>query len=98
MQTKRGIELDLKESKFIVKVYNMTFYFSSELYMKKFAQTVENYAITENLKFQGKYGVNVEFKKLFAISYYKKLEKRGFRIVEDETKTVISPDINFSVE
>lgn len=98
MQTKRGIELDLKESKFFVKIYNMTFYFSSELYMKKFAQTVESYVVTENLKFQGKYGVNVEFKKLFAISHYKKLEKRGFRIVEDKTKTVISPEINFSVD
>lgn len=98
MQTKRGIELDFKESKFIVKFSGMTFYFSSELYMKKFRENVGNYVITENLKFQGRYGVNVQFKKLFAISYYKKVEKRGFRIVEDSSKTIIAPDIEFSVD
>lgn len=59
-------------------------------YMEKFNKNVENYIKSEVLKFQNRTNLMVDFKSLFAISYYNKIEKRGFK-VETCTKIQVKP-------
>ena len=78
--TKAGIYLNLDESTYKVKKFGLLFYFSSLLYMEKFNKNVEKYVEMENIKLANKTKLVINFNKLFAISYYKKIEKRGFKI------------------
>lgn len=81
--TYKGICLNLIESEYYYKYKGLIFYFSSNFYKRKFAETIENYIENETFKLQIKYNVNINFDILFLISYYKKIEKRGFRIVDE---------------
>lgn len=78
--TKAGIYLNLDESTYKVKKFELLFYFSSVLYMEKFNKNVEKYVEMENIKLANKTKLVINFNKLFAISYYQKIEKRGFKI------------------
>lgn len=78
--TKAGIYLNLDESTYKVKKFGLLFYFSSVLYMEKFNKNVEKYVEMENIKLANKTKLVINFNKLFAISYYQKIEKRGFKI------------------
>lgn len=82
MQTKRGIFLDLKESNYCYTTDGFTFYFSSKKYLEKFKNNVEDYVEYECLKLDAKYNIRNYFRTYFLFSYYKKLETRGFRIVD----------------
>lgn len=88
--TKGGVFLNLEESTYKTQKYGLIFYFSSMFYMEKFVKNVENYVKTEVLKFENRTNLIVDFKSLFAISYYTKIEKRGFK-VETCTKVPIKP-------
>ena len=90
MLTKNGICLNIKESKYCVMKYGLIFYFSSELYFNKFTNNVDNFVITESLKMQNKYKINSNLELYFALSYYKKIEKRGFFIYDDVSKKEIN--------
>lgn len=87
--TKAGIYLNLDESKYKVKKFGLTFYFSSMLYKEKFAKNVDKYVETENIKLANKTECVINFSKLFAISLYNKVEKRGFKIIDNERETEI---------
>lgn len=91
MLTVRGICLNLNESEYYYKYKGLIFYFSSEIYKNKFANTIEEYLESETLKTQIKYNVNINFDILFLISYYKKIEKRGFRVYDEVNKKEITP-------
>lgn len=91
MLTVRGICLNLNESEYYYKYKGLIFYFSSEIYKNKFANTIKQYLENETLKIQIKYNVNINFDILLMISYYKKIEKRGFRIYDEENKKEITP-------
>lgn len=99
MKTENGIYLDLSESEYKVKKLGLTFYFSSKFYMEKFQKDVEIYTHNEILKLYNKYRVSSNFKIYLTISFYKRIEKRGFRIydnvrnVELNRNTVISETI-----
>ena len=43
------------------------------------------------MKIHIKYNININFDILLMISYYKKIEKRGFRIYDEENKKEITP-------
>lgn len=90
MLTKNGICLNIKESKYYVMKYGLIFYFSSELYLNKFTNNVDNFVITESLKMKNKYQINSNLELYFALSYYKKIEKRGFYIYDDVLKKEIN--------
>lgn len=80
MLTKNGIQLDIKKSDYICVVDSYKFYFSSELYRTKFINELSEYISSETIKLKYKYKVNIVGKIFFAISLYKKIEKRGFYI------------------
>lgn len=82
MKTAKGIYLDLKESDYKYKYKDLEFYFSSIRYLEKFKENVENFINEETVKLELKYHIVVDFKKYLAIAYYKRIERRGFRVKE----------------
>lgn len=95
MKTKRGVELDLKESDFIYNYSGFSFVFSSKFYLKKFSENIEHYILEENAKIKNKYSLNFNFDLFFAISFYKKIEKRGFRVLKQGTEKEIKENSLF---
>lgn len=86
--TTKGIYINLNESEYKFIYYGMTFFFSSEFYKNKFIESVTDYIDTETLKLQIKYNVNIKLDELFLIALYKKIEKRGFRILDQNNKEI----------
>lgn len=86
--TTKGVCLNLYESEYKFNYGGKTFFFSSEFYKNKFIESISNYIETETFKLQVKYNVNIKFDDLFLIALYKKIEKRGFRILDENNKEI----------
>ena len=83
MITQRGIYLDIKESTFRVNYLDYNFYFSSKFNQNRFKEKVETYVKTEENKIKNRYQINkINLKLFFAVVFYVKIEKRGFRIFD----------------
>lgn len=95
MKTINGIYLDLKESDYKLNYNGLIYYFSSELYMNKFKNNVKQFIVEETAKLRTKYKINIYFDTMLRIAYYKKIEKRGFRIVYkiNEKETELSEEV-----
>lgn len=95
MKTINGIYLDLKESDYKLNYNGLIYYFSSELYMNKFKNNVKQFIVEETAKLKTKYKINIYFDTMLTISYYKKIEKRGFRIVYkiNEKETELTEEV-----
>ena len=89
MKTKNGIYLDLKESEYKINYNGLIYYFSSELYMYKFKNNVKQFIIEETAKIKAKYKINIYLDTMLTLSFYKKIEKRGFRVVYKENEKTI---------
>lgn len=63
--------------------------------MNKFKNNVKQFIVEETAKLKTKYKINIYFDTMFAIAYYKKIEKRGFRIVYkiDEKEAELSKEV-----
>lgn len=81
MKTKNGIELDIKKSNYKYYFEGMTFYFSSEFYLNKYKKLLNDYIRTETIKLYNKYKILCNFKVYLALSFYRKIEKRGFYVI-----------------
>lgn len=97
MITKNGIELNIKESKFNLTINEIKFFFSSELYMNKFKSEYTTYIAMESIKLKNKYKFDIKAELLLMLSFYKKIEKRGFYIVNLKTGCEIHENANFLV-
>lgn len=77
---------DIEDSEFFADYKQFRFYFSSDSYRRKFAWKIEEYIHTEYSKLKYKYLINenqVEtetLKLILLLNFYKRLEKRGFRV------------------
>ena len=62
-------------------------------------QYVENeeYVKEENLKIQNKYKINIIANYYLLFAYYKKIEKRGFRIINKVTGAEINSNLTFII-
>ena len=96
MKTENGIYLDLHESEYKIKKLGLTFFFSSKFYMEKFQKEVEIYTHNEMLKLYNKYHVSSNFKIYLTIAFYKKIEKRGFRIYDNIRNQELNKNIVIS--
>ncbi len=81
MKTKNGIELDIKKSNYKYHFEGMTFYFSSEFYLNKYKKLLNDYIGTETIKLYNKYKILCDFKVYLSLSFYRKIEKRGFYVL-----------------
>lgn len=89
------IFLNIQESNISFEYGSLIFYFSSEFYKNKFIQNFKNYVLEETLKICNKYNINVTFDIMLMIAYYKKVEKRGFRIFNKRDNQYITENCLF---
>ena len=84
--TRSGVAYDLKVSPHIIDVSyedgeSIIYVFSSEFYMNKFEEKIEDNRNEINSKLSKRYGFTLINNKLADIKLYEKVEKRGFLIL-----------------
>lgn len=92
MKSKRGVYLDIFESDYYYDLDGVRYYFSSQLYLNKFKNNVINYVNENSIKLKLRYKINLNFDLFLTLSYYRKVEKRGFRVVELSSERKITKD------
>lgn len=92
MKSKRGVYLDIYESDYYYDLDGVRYYFSSQLYLNKFKENVINYVNENSIKLKLRYKININFDLFLTLSYYRKVEKRGFRVVDISTEKTITKD------
>lgn len=78
---------DLTQSVYYYQFKNITFYFSSNVYREKFKKKIEGFIVSEITKLYAQYNTVLLIHDLdifFAIALYKRIEKRGLRILDDK--------------
>ena len=95
MKTVRGVYLNLYESDYFVTTQGLTFYFSSMACLERFKAKVMDYITFETERFISKYNININLDLYFMICFYKKIEKRGFRIYDEDKKHYITKNLGF---
>lgn len=83
---------------FKLNVGKLTLYFSSEFNLNRFKDNYEYYIKEENFKIENKYHVKIIAQYYFLIAFYKKIEKRGFRIENTETGAKVNENLIFYIE
>lgn len=97
MKTINGIELDLPESEYRIKIKDYIFYFSSNFYLENFSNNLKNFVKLEEAKIKNKYKFFIDLELYLTFVFYKKIEKRGFYIIDAKTGKEIK-EINFISE
>lgn len=97
MTTTRGIELDLEKSNFIFTCNGLKLYFSSELYLNKFATLINEYVDMETKKNKLRYKANINMTPILILSLYKKIEKRGFKVFDTNRNKDVEENESFIV-
>lgn len=95
MLTERGICLNLNESEYKLTLEGITFYFSSKVYLEKFKNKVKEFISIETAKIYVKYKINLNLDIYFMIAFYKRIEKRGFRVFDEVNKKEITESAGF---
>lgn len=73
---------DIKESTFFISIQNLDFYFSSQSLLERFNKEYDEYIKLEHDKILNRYKVEID-NLFFAMSLYKKIEWRGFKVLID---------------
>lgn len=92
MKTVNGVYLDINESDYIYELDGVAYYFSSEFNKNRFKDKVIDYVNNETMKLKNKYKVNCNFDLFFQLSFYKRIEKRGYKVVELSNNTRITKE------
>lgn len=81
MKTVRGIYHNLEESEYVFDYDNLKFVFSSKLYLEKFIGNYKEYLKDETAKIESEFKVTIYADEFLLINLYRKIEKRGFRVL-----------------
>lgn len=71
---------ELEDSPFFLRIDDFMFYFSSAFYQKKFEDGYKEYIRSETLKLNVRYKMIVYADEMLLLSFYKTVEKRGFKV------------------
>lgn len=74
----------------------LRFYFSSEFNKQRFLNSLEEYIKNENRKLTNRYKVSIDLVQYMALSLYKKIEKRGFRVYHIKDEYYLHEQIQFN--
>lgn len=85
----RTVFYDLDKSEYYTKINNMKFYFSSAFNKRRFENNFNEYVEEEHKKLKFKYRVNIDIYNYLMVAFYKKIEKRGFRVLIYNTNGAI---------
>lgn len=86
MRISENIYYNINESDIFVNYLGFEFYFSSDFNKKRFTERVNSYIINETMKLNCRYKISSDFSRFLSISFYKQIEKRGFRIEKSGVK------------
>lgn len=80
---------DINESNYTLKINDYTFYFSSEFNKMRFERNFDYFVIEEINKIRVKYKVNIDLYDYLLVVFYKKIEKRGFKVLTYKNNDII---------
>lgn len=81
MKTVRGIYHNLEESEYQFNYDNLKFVFSSKLYLEKFIGNYKEYLKDGTAKIESEFKATIYADEFLLINLYRKIEKRGFRVL-----------------
>ena len=96
----KRVEYDIKKSEYYFRVNKLTFFFSSKFNKTRFENGFIEYVQEETNKIKAKYKVDINLTNYLLLAYYKKIEKRGFKVLTYDDNDVIielSKDYTFRV-
>lgn len=96
----KRVEYDINKSEYYFKVNKLTLFFSSKFNKTRFENGFIEYVSEETNKIKAKYKVNINLTNYLLLAYYKKIEKRGFKVLTYDDNDVIielSKDHTFRV-
>lgn len=71
---------ELEDSPFFLRIDDFMFYFSSKFYLDKFENGYKDYIRNETLRLNVRYKMIGFADEMLLLSYYKMIEKRGFKV------------------
>ena len=77
----KRVEYDINKSEYYFMINNLTFFFSSQFNKNRFESGFIDYVNDETNKLKAKYKVNINLSDYLMVEYYKKIEKRGFKVL-----------------
>jgi hypothetical protein len=83
LKTVGGVYYNLKESTYTLNSSGLIFYFSSKLYKNMFIRDRNKHRLYTKQILKNKIGLNADINTIADISLYKKIEKRGFYILNE---------------
>ena len=89
---------DLNESNFTFNYNNLVFYFSSQFYQEKFTREYLQFLKDEIMKLKIKFKCNIYCDEMILLLLYKKIEKRGFKVLYKGKELNENYYINFSID
>lgn len=96
----KRVEYDINKSEYYFRVNKLTFFFSSKFNKTRFENGFIEYVQEETNKIKAKYKVDINLTNYLLLAYYKKIEKRGFKVLTYDDNDVIielSKDHTFRV-
>lgn len=96
----KRVEYDINKSEYYFKVNKLTLFFSSKFNKTRFENGFIEYVSEETNKIKAKYKVDINLTNYLLLAYYKKIEKRGFKVLTyDDNDDIIelSKDYTFRV-
>ena len=95
---RRVVYNDINDSTYYLDVGKARLYFSSEFNKTRFLNNYFIYVQEECKKIENKYHVKINANYYLLFAFYKKIEKRGFRIENNITGKRINENLTFIVE
>ena len=89
---------DINESNYTIKYDNLVFYFSSQFYQEKFTREYLQFLKDEIMKLKIKFKCNIYCDEMILLLLYKKIEKRGFKVLYKGKELNENNYINFSID
>lgn len=89
---------DINDSTFYLDVGKARLFFSSEFNKQRFLKNYMIYIEEETKKLEKKYNVKISANYYLMFAFYKKIEKRGFRVENNITGKIVSKNCTFLVE
>lgn len=80
----KNLYYNIDDSDIKLEYGSLIFYFSSDLNLQRYKSRIIDFTMVENYKLKAKYNVQVDLSDMLMISYYMKIEKRGFRVYKKE--------------
>lgn len=88
---------DLNESNYTFKYDDLVFYFSSQFYLEKFTREYSQFLKDETMKLKIKFKCNIYCDEMILLLLYKKIEKRGFKVLYKNNELNENYYIDFNI-